>query len=394
MTTPLRRFNFDRIPFYLVRKEKSAFKETYGGPEDIVVSEGQYLKPAGSDSKTVLLFMHPTGLLHLLPMPTALAAAGVPVLCCGSRYPHNDSGLIMEKVVLDLGEYVKYAHEKLGFTNVILAGWSGGGSLSMFYQSEAEHPSITATPAGAPCAIVSAGLIPAQGVLQMAAHASRAIILTEWLDASIVDEADPYNRDPGLDLYDPANPNQPPYSAEFLERYGAAQIARSRKIDAWVRDQLETLRRRSPNAPLERSFVVHGTMADPRWLDPKVDPNDRPPGRSFLGDPKVVNMMPAGLARYSSLRSWLSQWSYTESRANGPLCAGRISVPVLVVQNSADDGCTPSHTRRIFEGVRHSDKELYLVRGANHYYMGQPDKANEAVGAVLDWMRRHRFADA
>ena len=135
-------------------------------------------------------------------------------------------------------------------------------------------------------------------------------------------------------------------------------------------------------------------MADPRWLDPKVDPNDRPPGRSFLGDPKVVNMMPAGLARYSSLRSWLSQWSYTESRANGPLCAGKISVPVLVVQNSADDGCTPSHTRRIFEGVRHSDKELYLVSGANHYYMGQPDKANDAVGAVLDWMRRHNFADA
>ena len=40
-------------------------------------------------------------------------------------------------------------------------------------------------------------------------------------------------------------------------------------------------------------------MADPRWLNPKVDPNDRPPGRSFLGDPKMVNMMPAGLARYS-----------------------------------------------------------------------------------------------
>ena len=53
------------------------------------------------------------------------------------------------------------------------------------------------------------------------------------------------------------------------------------------------------NVPLERFFVVHGTMADPRWLNPKVDPNDRPPGRSFLGDPKMVNMMPAGLARYS-----------------------------------------------------------------------------------------------
>jgi hypothetical protein len=36
-------------------------------------------------------------------------------------------------------------------------------------------------------------------------------------------------------------------------------------------------------------FVVHGTMADPRWLDPTVDPNERTPGTCYLGDPQVVN---------------------------------------------------------------------------------------------------------
>jgi hypothetical protein len=32
-------------------------------------------------------------------------------------------------------------------------------------------------------------------------------------------------------------------------------------------------------------------------------------------DPQVVNMGPFGLARFCTLRSWLSQWSYDD--ANG-----------------------------------------------------------------------------
>ena len=60
----------------------------------------------------------------------------------------------------------------------------------------------------------------------------------------------------------------------FLSRYRDAQIARNRKITAWVREMLEDLQRRD-NGEVERGFVVHRTMADPRWLDPAVDPNGR-----------------------------------------------------------------------------------------------------------------------
>ena len=41
----------------------------------------------------------------------ALADAGLHVLCAGSRYAKNDSALIMEKVVYDLGMYVRHARE-------------------------------------------------------------------------------------------------------------------------------------------------------------------------------------------------------------------------------------------------------------------------------------------
>ncbi len=391
MTTALKSYGFDRIPFHLHWTEKSSFKETYGGGFDQVIVEGQYLKPKDAPpSKTILIFMHPTGVMNLLPMTNAMARAGLPVICAASRYPHNDSGLIMEKVLIDLGRYVRHAKEKLGYEHVVLAGWSGGGSLSMFYQSQAEKPWITHTPAGDECDLTAADLIPADAVMQLAAHVSRAITLTEWIDASILDEHDPSRRDPELDLY--GDIVKPPYDQAFLGRYRAAQIARSKKIDDWVKETLEVVRR---NGEMERAFVVHGTMADPRWLDLAVDPNGRKgPNWCFLGEPHTVNMMPAGLARYSSLRSWLSQWSYAESRADGPKCAGDITVPVLVIENTADDACTPSHTRRIFEGLTKADRELYRNEGASHYYYGQPEKMAESVGACLDWLRRKGLLEA
>ncbi len=137
-------------------------------------------------------------------------------------------------------------------------------------------------------------------------------------------------------------------------------------------------------------------MADPRWLDPAVDPNDRTPGTCYLGDPAVVNMSPVGLARFCSLRSWLSQWSYDDANGDGVECGRDIAVPALVIGNRADDACTPSHTRRLFEAIGHPDKEMYEIDGANHYYSGpgQRETLAKAVGIVTDWLVRHDFAKA
>jgi alpha-beta hydrolase superfamily lysophospholipase len=112
-----------------------------------------------------------------------------------------------------------------------------------------------------------------------------------------------------------------------------------------------------------------------------------------MGDPRMVNTMPAGLARYSSLRSWLSQWSLALSRADGPKCAGDISVPYLVVENSADDACTPSHAQRLWDGYRGPDRERAVIKGATHYYLGQPRQLAEAVQVVTGWMERKGLLD-
>ena len=61
--------------------------------------------------------------------------------------------------------------------------------------------------------------------------------------------------------------------------------------------------------------------------NPTVDPNERTPGICYLGDPQQVNMSPVGLARFSTLRGWLSQWSYDEARGDGVACGRDIAIP-------------------------------------------------------------------
>jgi len=381
-------YEFEQIPYPLVYEEQAAFKDTYGGAEGVVVCESYLLKPK-TESDTVLVFMHPVGGGAYLPMVRHLARSGHHVIYCNSRY-RADHALIMEKVVLDLGACVRDAKERLGYAKVVLAGWSGGGALSLYYQEQAEQPWVTATPAGDPPDLTAAGLEPADAVMLLAAHVSRHGVLTLGLDPSIVGERDPDRRDPELDLYGPNAP-APPYDRAWLARFRDAQVERNRRITAWVRDELGRLGRGE-----ERGFVVHGTMADPAVLDVTIDHNDRPAGTSYLGDPRLVNNGPVGLARFCTLRSWLSQWSYDDARGDGVRAAAAISVPVLVIDNGADPVCYPSHARALYDAVTHGDKERHTVEGASHYYIGpgQRPKLQEAVDVSTDWLVRHGLAPA
>ena len=371
-----------REPFLLISREQAKVRETYGGTEGVVVIYCQLLR-AERRSDTCLVTMHPVGGTGWLPVMSEFVAGGVDVLACDGRYRGADYALNMEKCALDLGAAVRHAREKLGYRHVVLLGWSGGGSLSAYYQSQAEHPTVTESPGGGGADLTAADLLPADGVIQMAAHVSRHETLTQWLDASILDERDPDRRDPSLDLY--GDEVRPPYSDAFLERYRAAQIARNRRITSWVKAKLRTLAD-TGREDEEFAFVTHGTMADPRWLDPAIDPNGRAPGHCYLGDPRGVNNAPAGLARYSSLRSWLSQWSYDDALADGPASLARVTCPVLVIGNTADDACTPGHTHALHDAAPADGRTLRWIEGANHYYAGQPEKAREAVLVVLGWL--------
>lgn len=385
------RFEVEEIPYPIVYEEKAAFKDTYGGVEGVVVLEAYLLRPKGVASDTVVVFTHPIGAGAYLPMVRHLARCGHHVIYCNSRY-RSDPALIMEKVVLDLGACIKAAKGRLGYDRVVHGGWSGGGALSLYYQEQAEKPFVTATPAGDPPDLTAAGLVAADAVMLLAAHPHRHGVLTASLDPSILDESDPENRDPELDLYGP-NPPQPPFDRDWLARYRDAQIARNRRITAWVRSELDRLRGQG-RVNEERGFVVHGTMADPASIDVTIDPNERPAGVSYLGDPQIVNNGPVGLARFNTLRSWLSQWSYDDALGDGIRAAGNIAVPVLVIENGADAICLPEHGKALFAAVTHDDKAFHTIPGANHYYIGADQRAQlqSAVDICTGWLGDHGLA--
>jgi pimeloyl-ACP methyl ester carboxylesterase len=378
-----------REPYGYAYAETSRLKETYGGPDGQVFVECMRIRPETGEARSVVLFSHPIGGGSFLPLVTALARAGRHVVYCNTRYRGNDTALILEKCVLDLGACVADLKARFGYDKVILGGWSGGGSLSLFYQEQAERPTITHTPAGDPVDLVGANLQPADGVMLLAAHVSRSVTMTEWIDPSILDEDQPFVRDPALNIYAADCPHQPPYSDAFVARFRDAQVARNRRITARVRETLAQMKATDPD--MERPFVVYGTMCDVRWTDPAQDPSDRRPHTCYLGDPRIANDGPVGLGRFTTLRSWLSQWSYDDSRADGVRNGANVSCPALVVSNTADLACTPSHARRLFEALGSADKRYVEIQGADHYYIERPDLLPQATATVVDWLEARGF---
>jgi pimeloyl-ACP methyl ester carboxylesterase len=345
---------------------------------------GQLVRPDDGPTRTALIITHPAAafLGHYLLRP--LAERGIHAVGLNTRYAANDTSLVAENVLLDLWSTVQTLRER-GYQHVVLVGNSGGGSIATFYQAEAEHNTVSTTPAGDP--IDLSGLEPVDALILVAVHSSRARVLTEWLDPSIVDENDPFAVNPELDMYDAHN--GPPYASAFLERYRAEQIARNRRITRRCREQLDELKRRNVLAT-NLGFVVHRTFAEPGFVDLSIEPSDRGVCRLW-GEPAAANLNAASLGRYSSLHSWLSQFSIDDARADAVAQLPRVSVPVLIVQGTADECVLPHHPLGMFAAIHHDDKQLSWVRGGTHYLFSNSDALAQTVDIIADWLADHNL---
>jgi len=338
---------------------------------------GAYRAPA--NARTATIIMHPASnfMGHYLIEP--LATRGVFCMGLNSRYAGNDTTLLMERVIQDLGAGVKHVRS-LGYERVILIGNSGGAALASFYQAQAEKLTLDTLVDGDPAHLAPEDLPPVDGVVLCAAHEGRSHLLANWLDPSVLDEADSLSADPALDMFDQSN--GPSYSADFLARYRAAQRARRDRIEAWVWARLRQLRS-TRGAPRDQAFVVHRTLADPRCLDLSLDANDRAPG-SVWGDTRAVNYAANSMGRYTSLTAFLSQWS-SASRADGPTNLARTSVPVLLLTYTADQSTFPS-TRDAWLRAGGARIRNVDIRGGNHYLAGQPALVQEVADAISAWI--------
>jgi pimeloyl-ACP methyl ester carboxylesterase len=348
-------------------------------------------RPAGRDPDTAVLAMHPrVDFSHHYLVP-GLLAGGYAFMGATTRYLNHDADALHERLLLDVAGSVAFLRDR-GFRRVVLVGNSGGGSLFAFYLEQAGKPAadrLDRAPSGDAVPLRETELPMADALVLLAAHPGEGEFLLDRLDPSVVDEADPLATDPALDMYDTRNGYRPMaegpsrYGAEFLAAFRAGQRARCARLDAAARAAIEATRQARATmkdaAPADRAalarqayqrpyLLIYRTLADPRYLDPTLDPSQRPAGSIFsFGRDPIVGNFGEGLARTMSARGWLSTWSGLSSNASLARTMPHIRVPTLVIGASADMDIYPSETRAAFTASGAADKEHVDLPWAGHY---------------------------
>ncbi|MEQ8858960.1 MAG: hypothetical protein RIC56_09950 [Pseudomonadales bacterium] len=307
-----------------------------------------------------------------------MARRGYGYLGWNTRFRGNEAFFMLEHALIDIGAGVSWLKEQAGVEQVVIVGNSGGGSLMGAYQSQATSPNITAT-RGTTLPDAALDLPKCDYYVSLNAHAGRPEVLTAWMDPAITDETDPTSTDPSLSMYHPDN--GPPYAADFVTRYRAAQEARNHRITDWAVSELARLAELGYS---DRAFNMYRTWADPRLMDGSLDPSDRPVGRCYAGDPRTANYSPRGIGLTNTCRTWLSMWSLKESNCRGGPHLARIDVPSLVIQSMADTGVFPSDARAIHEALAATDKSLEFMSG--DHYLTEEGNRDEVADRMHAWL--------
>ncbi|HWE34183.1 MAG TPA: hypothetical protein VG410_11905 [Solirubrobacteraceae bacterium] len=327
--------------------------------------QGVYYTRAGADRPRVaLIATHYNVDFSEHYLAEYIARRGFGFLGWNTRFRGNEGYFLLEYALADIGLGVQWLREH-GAEIVVLLGNSGGGSLMAAYQATAQAQD---------------GHETGDLYISLAAHPGRPQVLTAWMDASVTDEQDPTKTDPVLDIFNPDN--GPPYDPEFVAHYRAAQAARNRRITSWAKAELQRLREAGLH---DRVFTLQRTWADPRMVDPALDPSERPTPACYLGDPARANRGVFGIGIMNTLRTWLSMWSLDDSRCGGAEHLAKIELPALVIQPTMDVGVFPSDAVGICDALASADKRLESL-GGDHYFRGPGGARDAAADLIAGWV--------
>jgi acetyl esterase/lipase len=296
-----------------------------------------------------------------------------------TRYRGAEDLFALEHALIDIAVGVTWLKEQARVERIVLLGNSGGGSLMAAYQAEAQASTL-AVSASARAKDALSRLPQAELYISLNAHPGRPDVLTNWMDGSVNDETDPVATNAALDPF--RAENGPPYASEFVARYRAAQQNRNQRITDWAKRELARLN--AAGIP-DRIFPLFRTWADLRFMDPAIDPSDRPCPGCYAGAPAFANRGPFGIGRASTLRAWLSMWSLETSHCRAEPHLAKFALPALVVQSMGDMGVFPSDAKRIFDALASTDKALEFLPGA-HYFEDNPTHRERAADLIAAWI--------
>jgi pimeloyl-ACP methyl ester carboxylesterase len=342
--------------------------------------QGIYYRGVGRKPKVAMIATHYQIDFSEHYLADYMATRGIGFLGWNTRFRGYESSFLLDHALVDVGVGIQWLRDVQGVETVVLLGNSGGGSLMAAYQAQAVDPHVTPLEGMRPAAGLT-DLIPADGYVASAAHPGRPDVLTAWMDGSVVDEQDAVTSDPTLDLFDARN--GPPFDAGFIERYRAAQLARNDAITDWVEAELKHVRAAGFS---DRPFSVLRTWADPRMVDPTLEPTNRPANTCYAGVPANANRSAHGIAAASTLRSWLGMWSMRHAQTRAEPHLARIDCPALVINAEQDTGVYPSDAQRIYDALASTDKSTRAI-DSDHYFT-TPGARSEQADVIAKWIAK------
>ncbi len=342
--------------------------------------QGIYHRGVGRKPKVAMIATHYQVDFSEHYLADYMATRGVGFLGWNTRFRGYESSFLLDHALVDIGVGVRWLRDVQHVETIVLLGNSGGGSLMAAYQAQAVDPHVTPLEGMRPATGLG-DLPPADGYVASAAHPGRPEVLTAWMDGAVLDENDPLATDPALDVFDARN--GPPFAPEFLARYRAAQVARNDGITDWVLAELKRVRAAGFS---DRSFAVHRTWADPRMIDPTLEPSGRPPNACYVGVPARANRSAYGIAASCTLRSWLGMWSLRTAQTGAGPHLARIDCPALVISADQDTGVYPSDARRIHDALASTDKVQCSI-DTDHYFT-TPGARSEQADTIARWIAK------
>ncbi len=342
--------------------------------------QGLYHRGVGRKPKVAVIAAHYQIDFSEHYLADYLATRGIGFLGWNTRFRGFESSFLLDHALVDIGVGVRWLREVQNIETVVLLGNSGGGSLMAAYQAQAVHHHVTPLEGMRPAAGLT-DLPPADGYVASAAHPGRPEVLTAWMDASVTDENDALSTDPSLDLFDADN--GPPYSPEFVARYRAAQIARNEAITDWAETELKRVQAAGYS---DRPFTVMRTWADPRMVDPTLEPTRRQPNMCYAGPPIKANRSAHGIAAACTLRNWIAMWSLRHAQTRAEPHLALIDCPALVINADQDTGVYPSDARRIHDALASPDKTQLSI-DTDHYFT-TPGARSEQADTIARWIAK------